>query len=120
MPSSRDKLNRRNFMKTKLHYLFIALALLALSTLNSQLSTAFAQGTAFTYQGQLSNSSGPASGTYDLTFKLWNASTSGAQVGGILTTSSTVISNGLFTVILDFGGVFNGLPYWLELGVRTK
>src|ERR1017187_8409666 len=31
-------------MKTKFHYLFIALALLALSTLNSQLSTVFAQG----------------------------------------------------------------------------
>jgi hypothetical protein len=107
-------------MKTKLHYLFIALALLALSTLNPQLSTAFAQGTAFTYQGQLSNSSGPASGTYDLTFKLWNASSAGGQVGGTLTASSTVISNGLFTVILDFGGVFNGLPYWLELGVRTN
>jgi hypothetical protein len=107
-------------MKTKLHYLFIALALLALSTLNPQLSTAFAQGTAFTYQGQLSNSSGPASGTYDLTFKLWNASSAGGQVGGTLTNSSTVISNGLFTVILDFGGVFNGSRDWLELGVRTN
>jgi hypothetical protein len=39
-------------MKTKLNFLFITLALLALSSLNSQLSTAHAQGTtAFTYQG---------------------------------------------------------------------
>jgi len=36
-------------MKTKRHYLFMALALLALATLVSQLATAHAQGTAFTY-----------------------------------------------------------------------
>ena len=39
------------------------LMLLALSTFNPQLSTAFAQGTAFTYQGQLQNNGSPASGT---------------------------------------------------------
>jgi len=40
-------------MKTKSRHLFLTLALLSLSTLNSQLSTAFAQGTAFSYQGRL-------------------------------------------------------------------
>jgi len=38
----------------------LALALLALSTLSPQLSTAFAQGTAFNYQGRLNANGGPA------------------------------------------------------------
>ena len=83
-------------------------------------ASVFAQGTAFTYQGQLTGSNGPAHGTYDLTFKLWNASSGGSQVGSTITASSTAITNGLFTVILDFGSEYNGTPYWLELGVRTN
>src|SRR5438093_7038473 len=46
----------------------IALAFLSLSTLNPQLSTLFAQGTAFTYQGRLNDGANPASGSYDLRF----------------------------------------------------
>ncbi|MFZ0826632.1 MAG: hypothetical protein WAO02_04340 [Verrucomicrobiia bacterium] len=77
-------------------------------------------GTAFTYQGRVSNSNSPASGTYDLTFKLWNASSGGAQVGATITATGTVITNGLFTQVLDFGSQFDGTSYWLELGVRTN
>ena len=69
-------------MKTKIHSLFIALALVALSALNSQLSTAFAQGTAFTYQGQLNSGGSPANGFYDFQFSLSNAPSGGSQVGG--------------------------------------
>ena len=101
-------------MKTKLHSFIIVLALLA------GVHTVAAQGTAFTYQGRLNNAGGPANGTYDLTYKLWNASTGGGQVGSTLTVSGTVISNGLFTATLDFGSVFNGSSLWLELAVRTN
>jgi len=46
-------------------------ALLALlSTINLQLSTARAQGTAFTYQGRLNDGPNPANGTYDFQFQL--------------------------------------------------
>src|SRR5258706_14944064 len=62
-----DSLTLRNErVATRLCFLIIALALL--STLTSQLSTAFAQGTAFTYQGRLANSGAAASGNYDLRF----------------------------------------------------
>ena len=101
-------------MKIRLHSLSIQLALLA------GVLTVAAQGTAFTYQGQLTTGSGPADGHYDLTYKLWNASSAGAQVGSTITKSGTVISNGLFTATLDFGSVFNGSSYWLELGVRSN
>ena len=39
---------------------------------------------------------------------------------GTLTNAATGITNGLFTVALDFGGVFNGSNYWLELAARTN
>ncbi|MFZ0826635.1 MAG: hypothetical protein WAO02_04355 [Verrucomicrobiia bacterium] len=78
-------------------------------------------GTAFTYQGRLSNSNSPAAGTYDLTFKLWTASSGGAQVGGTVSDSGIVVTGGLFTVVLDFGSQYTtGTAYWLELGVRTN
>jgi hypothetical protein len=46
-------------MKTKSRHLFLTLALLALSTLNLQLSTAHAQGSAFSYQGRLNDGGSP-------------------------------------------------------------
>jgi hypothetical protein len=107
-------------MKTKLHHLCILLALLALSTFNSQLSTAHAQGTtAFTYQGQLHDGGTNANGTYTMMFKLYDASTSGNQIGSTITTSPT-LANGLFTVNLDFGaGAFNGSARWLDITVTS-
>ena len=97
------------------------LMLLALSTFNLQPSTAFAQGTAFTYQGQLNASGGTANGLYDLRFEVWDALTNGNLVAGPLTNSATGVTNGLFTVTLDFGpGVFTGPGRWLELDVRTN
>ena len=110
-------------MKTPIHYLPILLAWLALSTINSQLSTAHAQGTAFTYQGRLLNSgSGPASGSYDLTFALFATNSSGVAIAGPVTNAATAVTNGLFTVTLDFGGgLFTGSTNrWLEIGARTN
>ena len=80
----------------------------------------FAQGTAFTYQGLLTESNGPANGSYDLTFKLFNALSGPSQVGSTITDTATTVSNGLFTVVLDFGAQYNGTSYWLELGVRSN
>jgi subtilase family serine protease len=54
------KTKTKFFMKTRLHSLFIALALLA------GVHQVAAQGTAFTHQGRLNNSTNPATGTYDL------------------------------------------------------
>src|ERR1039458_7864569 len=84
-------------MKIKSTLKLTALALLALLTLNSQLSTARAQGTAFTYQGQLQNNGSPASGTYNLQFSLFIASSGGSAVAGPLTSSGVIVTNGLFT-----------------------
>jgi len=98
----------------------IALLVLTLSTLNHQLATAFAQGTAFTYQGRLNNGASPANGSYDLTFALFNAASGPSQLGATLTNTATAISNGLFSVSLDFGNQFPGADRWLEIGARTN
>ena len=62
-----------------------------------------AVSTAFTYQGRLDVAGVPANGTNDLTFTLYDAVNAGATVGTSNTVNDLVISNGLFTVTLDFG-----------------
>jgi hypothetical protein len=79
-----------------------------------------AQGTAFTYQGRLNNGAGPANGIYDLRFGLYDSAAAGDQQGPLLTNATTVVTNGLFTVPLDFGGQFSGADRWLEISVRTN
>jgi hypothetical protein len=107
-------------MKNKMTRVFLALALLALSALNSQLSSARAQGTAFTYQGHLVSGTNAANGNFDLTFELFAAAGGGSQTGATLTNLDVGVTNGLFTVTTDFGAVFNGAAYWLQIGVRTN
>jgi hypothetical protein len=75
-------------------------------------------GTAFTYQGRLTDGGNPANGAYDLQFKLYDALSAGAQVSGTLTLGDVAVSNGLFSVALDFGSVFTGTARYLEIGVR--
>jgi hypothetical protein len=95
--------------------------LVLLSTFIAQPSAVLAQGTAFTYQGRLNSGASAANGNYDLTFSLFNVSSGGSAVAGPLATNAVAVSNGLFTIALDFGpGVFNGPGYWLEIGVRTN
>ena len=103
-------------MKTKL---FAALTLAFCATLNPHLSTAFAQGTAFTYQGRLNDGASPANGSYDLQFTIYDALSSGSTVAGPTVADDVAVSNGLFTVSLDFGSVpFNGNARWLNIAVR--
>src|ERR1035438_7436891 len=81
----------------------------------------YAQGTAFTYQGRLNSSGNPASGNYDFRFKLFVDSFGNTQAGSTVLTNGIPVTNGLFTVAIDFGaGMFTGTSYWLEVGVRTN
>ena len=76
--------------------------------------TAAAQSTAFTYQGLLNDGGNPANGSYDLAFGLWNNSSGPTQLGGTVTNIATVVSNGSFSVIMDFGANFPGADRWLD------
>lgn len=82
------------------------------------MSSAQPLGTAFTYQGRLNDGGGPADGTYDLRFILFDAGVGGTQQGPAVTRDDVTVTGGLFTVSLDFGAVFSGSKRWLEVGVR--
>ena len=82
---------------------------------------AFAQGTAFTYQGRLNDGGNPAHGNYDFRFKLFADPFGNNQAGSAVLTNNLPLTNGLFTVTVDFGaGVFNGSSFWLEVDIRTN
>jgi len=102
--------------------LFARLAFAAtLGSLLISIKPVFAQGTAFTYQGQLTSGGSPANGNYDFTFALFNTNnTSGGQVGGTITQTNLGVTNGLFSTTLDFGAVFAGDATWLAIEVRTN
>jgi hypothetical protein len=81
----------------------------------------FAQGTAFTYQGQLQNNGSPVTGNFNFIFSLFNTNTGGLATAGPVTNNGVVISNGLFTVLIDFGaGAFTGATNWMEISVATN
>lgn len=77
------------------------------------------QMTAFTYQGSLSVNGAPANGNFDLTFKLFDAATSGNQIGTPITLLGYSIANGRFSADLDFQTVFSGQQRWIEVTVGT-
>jgi hypothetical protein len=83
--------------------------------------TALAQTSVFTYQGQLTDNGVPANGSYDLAFTLFDALTAGTAIGTPQTVAATPVTNGLFTVTLDFGaGAFPGAARFLEIAARTN
>ena len=81
----------------------------------------FAQGTAFTYQGLFTQNGTAFSGTVEMQFTLWDAGTNGTQVAVSMPSSALVtVSNGLFTVPVDFGGApFSGNDRWVQVDART-
>jgi hypothetical protein len=84
---------------------------------------AFAQTTAFTYQGRFTDSTlpQPTNSSYEMQYKLFDTSTvgTGLQNGTTQTVSSVSVINGIFTVQLDFGGgAFRANSIFIEIGVR--
>jgi hypothetical protein len=75
-------------------------------------------GSAFTYQGYLEDGGEPADGSYDFRFLLFDTSGGGSQVGPLVSADDVAVVDGIFTVQLDFGDVFDGTAYWLEIEVR--
>jgi hypothetical protein len=75
--------------------------------------------TAFTYQGRLQDNGAPANGLYDFRCQLYDAMEFGALVSSTVTNSAVSVTNGLFTLSLDFGAsVFSGQERWLLVTLR--
>src|ERR1700722_12735682 len=139
-PQPRQKpIGRATTMNTKLARKLIQYTslLLLLSTVNSQLSTIFAQGTAFNYQGRLFvdrdrgdggnhegglnlNGGNPVNGTnFAMLFALFDDPTNG-NVLGTQEIVGVSVNEGFYTVQLDFGTNFPGADRWLEISVQEK
>lgn len=83
------------------------------------LASVYAQTSAFSYQGKLTDGQIPANGTYEMQFKLFDAETDSSQVGQTVTNNSVTVTNGVFTVTLDFGAnAFPGDERFLEISVK--
>jgi len=80
---------------------------------------ALAQNSSFNYQGRLNDAGSAASGTFQFQFKLYDAVAGGSQVGATLNDVPVTVSNGVFSVSLDFGVMaFSGGDRFLEVSVR--
>lgn len=88
--------------------------LAAAGTTHAQLTTAF------TYQGQLKDSGAPATGVYDMRFRLYDASAGGTLIGVEQCANNVTVTEGQFTVQVDFGAQFAGASRFLEIDVRTN
>src|SRR5690242_11152575 len=83
-------------------------------------SVVSAQTSAFTYQGRLTDGGTAANGNYDLQFALFDSLSGGTQVGSTQTLNTVAVSNGVFTVSLDFGAnAFPGANRFLEIRARA-
>lgn len=84
------------------------------------LSQAAPIGTAFTYQGRLTDANSAADGLYDFEFKLYDGPADGNALGSTVYVDDLDVIDGYFTVQLDFGAtVFDGNDRHLEIGVRA-
>src|SRR5213593_5315031 len=100
------------------HRSSLVLVVAALSILFGS-TTARAQTSSFTYQGRLTDGGAAANGNYDLQFALFDSLSGGAQVGSTQTLNTVAVSNGVFTVSLDFGAnAFNGANRFLGISAR--
>jgi trimeric autotransporter adhesin len=99
-------------VKIKRAIIFVILAL-ALA------GSVLAQSSAFNYQGRLNETGAAANGSYQFQFRLYDAAANGSQVGSTLSDVPVNVSNGTFSVSLDFGVMaFSGGERFLEVSVR--
>ncbi len=100
----------------KVRALFAALCAALIFTPCAPAQTA----TTFTYQGSLSSSGAPFTGFADLRAELFSTLSGGAPVAPAVDLTNVSITNGVFTVPLDFGAAFDtGQPRWIQISVRA-
>lgn len=83
-------------------------------------NTQAALGTAFTYQGRLTDSGtgNPITGTCDLVFSLYDAASGGSMTQGPIYVYGVTLNDGYFSAHIDFGALaFDGNARYLEIGV---
>ena len=75
--------------------------------------------TTFTYQGELNKLGAPVNDTCDFRFWLYDSIMGGNQVGPMLEATSVSVTDGRFSVDLNFGAAaFDNSGRWLGVEVR--
>ncbi len=75
-------------------------------------------GTAFTFQGELTNNGQVVDEDCDFQFRLFDDAVAGSQIGAMVPLNAQAVKDGRFTVALDFGAQFRGQARWLEIAVK--
>src|SRR5436305_496755 len=113
--------NEVNVMRSKLIFANSFLIFTTILAILISTSRVVAQTSVFTYQGRLTDGGTAANGNYDLQFALFDSLSGGTQVGSTQTLNTVAVSNGVFTVSLDFGTTsFNGANRFLEISARPS
>jgi hypothetical protein len=110
---------KENVMKPKT--IVLTVVILAVALCMASIAWSAPMGTAFTYQGRLTDANSPAEGLYDFKFKLYDHQGGSNQFGNTVTKDDVDVISGYFTVPLDFGSepnVFDGDARWLQVAVR--
>ncbi len=97
----------------------LAALLLGATLLPPSSASAEALSPAFTYQGELRTGGSPASASFDMEFRLYDALAGGAQIGTTQSANAVAVANGLFSLPLNFGAAqFAGDRQWLEIRIK--
>ena len=92
-----------------------------LTALTLSIQSVRSQTTEFSYQGSLSTAGAPANGGYDFEFLLFDAVAGGSQLGSTIALNNVELTNGTFTVKLNFGNQFlSGANRFLEIRLRPS
>ena len=92
--------------------------LLMLAALSAEV--AFAQSTAFTYQGRLEDNGVPANDDFAFVVRLFDDADTGVQLGPTVCEDAVDVVNGLFTLSLDFGFQFDSGQQFLDIQVLRE
>jgi hypothetical protein len=76
--------------------------------------------TEFSYRGELLENGNLANGVYSMDYSLWDAVAGGNQIGATITINAVQVTDGRFTVALDFGAAaLDNTDRWLEVAVNA-
>lgn len=83
-------------------------------------SVARAGDTEFTYQGHLTESGTPVDGMVDIDVSLWDADVMGSQIGTTQSLVGVQVTDGIFSIALDFGGAAFDGDRWIEISINAN
>lgn len=98
----------------------LAIGALATAVAVSPAPAGTALGAGFSFQGRLLDSGLPVDDTVNLVFSLWDAETSGTQIGSDHSMAGVAVSDGFLGALVNAGGefgtdAFTGEARWLEV-----